>query len=60
MAQETYTLMAWTMPFLQWSAWLQYTHFGFLSPTVRVKLVRDGLSGDVEGTNPEKKPPARG
>jgi hypothetical protein len=44
------------MPFLQWSAWLQYTHFGFLSLRVRVKLVRAATSADCVGTKPEKKP----
>lgn len=50
------------MPFWQWSpfVWGQYIHIGFVSFTVMVNVVGDGVSVDGFGVKPEKTPPARG
>lgn len=50
-----------TIPLWQWFPVVcaQYNHMGFVSLIVMVYVVRDGVVCEVEGVNPEKKPPSR-
>ena len=60
---DTYALIEWTMPLWQWLpfVWGQYTQIALaVSLTVIVKVVDDGVSGEVVGTKPEKNPLSNG